>query len=531
MVIMKTSSVYQAYYTDSDSILSYMTGILNITSLDSILEPCGGDGVFVDKILDASPSAHIDVLELNPQTVDILRGKYADVPNISVRHCDTLLDRDVVTHNKLYDKIIGNPPYGARNDSEKKNALKSLYPGLYIKESYTLFLYACVQCLKENGELSFIVPDTFLSLHRHMAIRRYLLTNTRIRELALFPSSFFPGVNFGYANLCIITLAKSSDMQSNLENRLLLKTSFKCVEDLNVEGACHSKEVSQRSIFNNVDSAFMFNSTESLVELINDSSLQKIGDIATCVTGFYSGNDKKYLHPIDESVPNAKKYNVASLQDLHLETLTEEEKKQGIRSSKCYVPIVKGGNVRYIKPNIWFMDWSEKAIAEYKSSEKTRFQNADFYFRDGIGIPMVRSTKLTGALIDGRLFDQSIVGVFPKDKSWIMYLLAFFNSSICTSLIQAINPSTNNSANYIKKIPFVNPNLAVKRDVENLVDEVILSIKKGDGQYVLLEEKLDSIFNKLYLQRIGVNEEESTKRSYKQRTLFDFASNKTDVLS
>lgn len=121
MVIMKTSSVYQAYYTDSDSILSYMTGILNITSLDSILEPCGGDGVFVDKILDASPSAHIDVLELNPQTVDILRGKYADVPNISVRHCDTLLDRDVVTHNKLYDKIIGNPPYGARNDSEKKN--------------------------------------------------------------------------------------------------------------------------------------------------------------------------------------------------------------------------------------------------------------------------------------------------------------------------------------------------------------------------------------------------------------------------
>lgn len=50
----------------------------------------------------------------------------------------------------------------------------------------------------------------------------------------------------------------------------------------------------------------MFNSTEELTRIINNDSIQTIGDIATCVTGFYSGDDKSYLHPIDNSVKTAR---------------------------------------------------------------------------------------------------------------------------------------------------------------------------------------------------------------------------------
>ena len=92
---------------------------------------------------------------------------------------------------------------------------------------------------------------------------------------------------------------------------------------------------------------------------------------------------------------------------------------------------------------------------------------------------MIRSSKLTGALIDGRLFDQSIVGVFPKDETWTLYLLGFINSAICSELINAINPSTNNSANYIKKIPFVKPDNDTRNKVENLVKEIIDNITRA----------------------------------------------------
>lgn len=90
---------------------------------------------------------------------------------------------------------------------------------------------------------------------------------------------------------------------------------------------------------------------------------------------------------------------------------------------------------------------------------------------------MIRSSKLTGALIEGRLFDQSIVGVFPKEEKWIFYLLGFFNSSVCTELINAINPSTNNSANYIKKIPFIVPCDKTKNKVDALVQNIIVTLK------------------------------------------------------
>ena len=218
---MKDSLVYQAHYTYSTPILNYMTSMLNIQPNDLIFEPCGGDGVFVDKILEKNPKANICIYELNSKAVDILRSKYEHFDNIRIKKTDTLLDNEVISGINKFDKIIGNPPYGARNDEVKKTKLKLAYPELYTKESYTLFLYACIKCLNENGELCFIIPDTFLSLHRHLSIRRFILTHTTIREVTLFPSSFFPGINFGYANLCIITLSKCSHVSNNLKSNIV----------------------------------------------------------------------------------------------------------------------------------------------------------------------------------------------------------------------------------------------------------------------------------------------------------------------
>lgn len=517
---MNESLIYQAHYTKSDPILNYMTGMLNFQPHDSIFEPCGGDGVFVDKILEKTPTANICIYELKTSAVDVLRHKYKHSSNIQIKETDTLLDEDIVLCRNKFDKIIGNPPYGARNDEAKKNELNKIYANLYTKESYTLFLYACINCLKENGELCFIIPDTFLSLHRHLGIRRFILTHTTIRELALFPSSFFPGINFGYANLCIITLSRCSDVSRNLQNKIVIRTGFTKVDELTDSQAGVSQDVSQEAIYNGIGSAFMFNTSDNLTEMINDDSMTKIGDIANCVTGFYSGNDKEYLRPISDEIKNARNYKTVDKNAIRLEPLSNVEKLNGIESERCFTPIVKGGNIKYIKPNIWFMNWSTKAINEYRQSKKCRFQNSTFYFRDGIGIPMIRSSKLTGALIEGRLFDQSIVGVFPKDESWITYMLAFFNSSICTKLINAINPSTNNSANYIKKIPFIIPIQEIRMKIEELARTIIERLKSGDTQISDLESKIDYIFDELYIYKNGIDLKASTKVTCGQLNLF-----------
>lgn len=202
--MVTSDRTYQAYYTKSDPISDYMVGMLNLQPQDTVFEPCGGDGVFIDKILALNSSQRIMVYELNPNAAALLKDKYNQYGNVSVKETDMLLDPSILTHRLKASKIIGNPPYGAVFGDDVKAKIQKVYKGIYSKESYTLFLYVCIHSLCNGGRLTFIVPDTFLSLHRHKGLRELILTHTKIEELLLFPSNFFPGVNFGYANLCII---------------------------------------------------------------------------------------------------------------------------------------------------------------------------------------------------------------------------------------------------------------------------------------------------------------------------------------
>ena len=471
---------YQAFYTKSTPIVDYMVNQLSLQASDKIFEPCGGDGVFVDAILNENEFAHIDICELNPNSVEILNDKFSDCLNVTIRECDTLLDSELSFNSSfggIYDKIIANPPYGAWQDYEKRIVLKKMYPELYAKESYGLFLYRCIELLKEDGILSFIIPDTFLNLHMHKALRNHILSKTQIVELALFPSSFFPGVNFGYANLSIITLRKKSNYKQCLQNVFTVINGFEDVEQLNNIGNKHLKTYSfkQEDVLNNPDHAFLIAENSNVLRLINQSKF-KVGDIADCVTGFYSGDDKRFLQVISPDLKNGKNYDLVNIESINTDYKNNTEILNGIENEQHFLPIVKGGNTKYLKPESWFMNWSEEAVQHYKTDKKSRFQNPKYYFKFGIGVPMISSSSITASLIENKLFDQSIVGIFPKDESLTYYLLAFFNSPTCNKLIRTINPSANNPANYIKKIPFIIPEKSVleliTEKTKSIVDEV-----------------------------------------------------------
>ncbi|MCI5142693.1 MAG: hypothetical protein D3909_13420 [Candidatus Electrothrix sp. ATG1] len=173
----------------------------------------------------------------------------------------------------------------------------------------------------------------------------------------------------------------------------------------------------------------------------------------------------------------------------------------GINSPACWVPIVKGGNRRFYKPSEWFMNWSNEAVHEYRvtNKKKARFQNSQYYFQNGVAVPMVSSSSITASIIDGRLFDQSIVGIFPKKKyvNLTYYILGFFNTEVCNKLIRTINASTNNSANYIKKIPLLIPS---KKILDQITLEVERLIRLASKKQIQKDElkKLNHNFNLIY---------------------------------
>lgn len=92
----------------------------------------------------------------------------------------------------LFDVIIGNPPFGGTFDPEIEDRLDRLYGswgGHKIKkETYSFFITACLDLLAPNGELVFIVSDTFMTINTMAGLRRRLmdLCEVRIERLAYF---------------------------------------------------------------------------------------------------------------------------------------------------------------------------------------------------------------------------------------------------------------------------------------------------------------------------------------------------------
>lgn len=498
---------YRSYYTKSQFITDYMIKQIDLKDEDLILEPSAGDGVFIDEVLRYKPNSNIEAYDLNPEAVSILENKYVGNPNIKVVNADTLLDLQLdmfVMSNGHYDKVIGNPPYGAWQDYEKRDVLKKNYAGFYVKESYTLFLLRCISLLKNDGILSFIIPDTFMNLHMHNNLREYMLLNTKIKEILIFPSKFFPGVQYGYSKMCIITVQKTADKNVALNNDVRIITDLKQPSD--IDEITHERDLSkysvevlnQKEIFNSVDKAFLIKAGKGVRNLINSSALT-LGDVANCVTGIYTGDNKKYFKVASDKVKNnLSKCPVVEESEINKNFLEIENIIEGIDSENAFIPVVKGSSDSYIRRNDWYIDWSKDAINHYNTDKKARFQNSQYYFKKGIALPMVKSSKIKANLIENQVFDQSVVGIFPKEEKYLYFMLAFFNSDVFNSIINTINPTANNSANYVKKIPIIVPE--DMSSIDGLVSKMIDHKRKTGNVDEKIQKELDKQFSELYAE-------------------------------
>ena len=126
---------------------------------------------------------------------------------------------------------------------------------------------------------------------------------------------------------------------------------------------------------------------------------------------------------------------------------------------------------------------------EHRGRIRLGFRNSQYYFSEGIGVPMVASVRLTATLLEGRLFDQGIVGIFPKNEQLLLYLLGFLNTELATKLLRQINPTANNSANYLKRMSIVNPTDSELKQCNNSVSKAIKESQEyGDVAKTTLNE-------------------------------------------
>jgi hypothetical protein len=228
-----------------------------------------------------------------------------------------------------------------------------------------------------------------------------------------------------------------------------------------------------------------------------------VGDFVQCKTGIYSGDNKRHFRILENTDETEKQvragYSVVTEKDIVRRLILDEEKKNGIKTKPCFVPLMKGGSGIYHKKPIWFIDWSADSLNYMLNDPKARVQNSEYYFRKGICMSLINSNRQQARIMEEVIFDQSDNGYFC-DENYVYFFLGFFNSRLFNYLLKKVmNPTANATVNYVKKIPVILPSDLHIEKMKNLVKEII-EIKKNDDAADVsgIENSVDAFFYDLY---------------------------------
>lgn len=457
----------QEHYTNAEDIQHVMSELLGDVTGQVVLDPAVGHGALL-KGLKGKPRA-IDGVDVNEASLELAKTSQPhEINTVSADFIDLFVVNPLERTSKLrtqYDAVIANPPYGLKMSIEYRKAIKRAHPEVYARESYGLFLHFALQLLKDGGRYVFIVPDTFIHSTNHKPLRKMLVERGAPTHIIQFPSRFFETVNFGYANFCIIAgnaraLRRNDSIvwKDLTEAKSLLPDVLKSSQD----------RVSGEELSQTAHGGWLHPKNRTSLSAVNCT--RRLGDLAECRTGIYSGDNGRFFgfdeamqrvrgagHPIEWSVSVAER------------KLTAEEQENGIDCGPTYVPLVKGGHRHPIEQTQWAINWSKDAVNFYRNDKKARLQNSRFYFRKGVGVPMVTSGRISASYFENAIFDQGVVGIFPYDEGMLSFLLVYLNSEFVSGLKRSLNASANNSANYLKKLPVPEVKESVKKEADEII--------------------------------------------------------------
>lgn len=151
----------------------------------------------------------------------------------------------------------------------------------------------------------------------------------------------------------------------------------------------------------------------------------------------------------------------------NISSLTKEEKINGINSDKCFVPYDKGdkdGN-RWFFDNPFVIEWNRKNVAELKQNAGkkgpggSRFQNSQFYFREGFCYMDVNTYYLKSRYKGQSIHDVMGMSFFPLiNKIPSYYLVCLINSEFVARLVyNFLNNTSHFQINDCRMLPIPVP--------------------------------------------------------------------------
>lgn len=335
-----------------------------------------------------------------------------------------------------FDIAIANPPYGIKCPDPLRFQYfprvtdPEVLP-LQSKESYGLFMARGLELLKPGGWFTYIVSDTWRTIKSHWRLRRHLLMHSAVSHILDLPPWIFDAT----VNTGIITLQKMEEtvipddhqliagdlrpIPSGDWNRLvgnLASVSAHGPEGQSTEWARYTYP---QSLIRSYSNYSFFIASPHLYGVMSDARFVYLGDRAAVRVGLQTGYNQSFLR---KGKGARGSYRILDerrlLKEEEIAHLAEHEKRDGVdpvnRGGRHFVPYDKGGASdasegwlpNYWVPTEYFIDWSRDSVHRLRTATMadikrdrgrghlvcandetqiaSRFQNSEYYFREGI---------------------------------------------------------------------------------------------------------------------------------------------------
>ena len=183
------------YYTPQYIVEDMMRDVVDVEH-KTFLDPCCGSGNFIiEAIKKGFSPENVYGFDIDENAVLITKKRIKDLcgyesDNIVCadflsrqfsdsqifRFSDFQIFRFSDSQILRFDYIFTNPPWGKKLNKKDKNRYSELYNSGNSSDTSSLFYFASLQMLKENGKIGFLLPDSFFNITTFEDARKSLLS-------------------------------------------------------------------------------------------------------------------------------------------------------------------------------------------------------------------------------------------------------------------------------------------------------------------------------------------------------------------
>lgn len=300
------------YYTPEFITKNLLKHINRPLKNKTFFDPCCGSGNFILEAIEMGFSPeNVYGYDTDPIAVEITKRRIFDRTGYitsNIKNKD-FLDETLAKNTANFDVIYTNPPWGKKLSKKQKETYSKIYKAGRSIDTSSLFLFACLERLNTNGELAFLLPDSFFNIAS--------FESARIKVLSLCLTNL---IDYGKPFKGLMTKAFALILRKNkldpYADRILCESNNKT----------HNRSL--QSFLNNPKSIINFHScteTAAVIKHIFAKPHTTLLRQAKWGLGIVTGNNKKFVqsNPEDGYIPIFKGSDI---------------KKSGLKNPTCFIP-------------------------------------------------------------------------------------------------------------------------------------------------------------------------------------------------